>query len=152
MIHFLFIKGVIEVGYNVHTFLNIVHPKEQKELQTQGLSQEHCEQKEDKIERLSSGDKTLIGLDIKSEIVETKACNLDYVLAYTHFLNVSYDDKLNPILGCADTHKLTQPFSVYEEFEPLNKMDNFSTLSSSEHIMINKNRNKYLHQLKNGYI
>ena len=65
---------------------------------------------------------------------------------------VSYDDKLNPTLGCADTHKLTQPFSVYEEkqFEPLKNRDNSSTLSSSEHIMIKKN--KYLHRVKNGYI
>ena len=147
MIQFLFIKGVIEVGYNVNTFfqnikpsiLPIVHPKEQKELQTQCLSQGRSEKIiEDKIESLSSGDDEI-----------TKACNLDYVLAYTHFLNVNYDDKLNPILGCADTHKLTQPFSVYKEkqFEPVN-----STLSSSEHIIINKNKNKYLHRLKNGYI
>ena len=128
MIQFLFIKGVIEVGYNVNTFFQT---KEQKELQTQGC----CEK--------------IIKDKIDSSSVETEACKLDYVLAYTHFLNVNYDEKLNPILGCADTHKLTQPFSVYKEkqFEPVN-----STLSSSEHIMMNKNKNKYLHRLKNGYI
>jgi hypothetical protein len=139
MIHFLFIKGLIEVGYNVHAFFHPIVP--QKELQTQSLSQGPCIN----LEPLSSGDETLHN----SEIVETKACKLDYVLAYTHSLNVNYDDKQNPILGCADTHKLIQPFSVYEEkpFELLIKNDNFSTLSSSEHIMINKNR-----YLKNGYI
>ena len=141
MIHFLFIKGVIEVGY---IFFQNIKPS----ILPQCLSQERCEKFiEDKIEHLSSRDDTLMGPDINSEIVETKACNLDYVLAYTHFLNVSYDDKPNPTLGCADTHKLTQPFSVYEQFEPLKNKDKTSTLSSSEHIMIKKN--KYLHRVKN---